>query len=176
MNATNISSSSNLYADPSQMNGMSGASSYMPETASTTVTLISQLRADIKQNSQDFRALKSTLHTGDLAGATQAFATLQADIQKASQTSGQNLFDPTSAIGKDFQAVGEALKAGDVSAAKQAFATFRQDIRSAGRAARAHHHVRQDGDGDDAAQTQAISNPTSPVNPPSSGGMLNITA
>ena len=157
MNAYGIANSSGLTPGMNQMNGMSGASSYVPEPAASGVSLLSQLRADLKQNSQDFKALKYALNSSDLASATQAFTTLQQDIQKASQSAGgQSLFDSNSAIGRDFQAVGDALKSGDLSAAKQAFATFRQDIRSAGRAARASHHHHADNDGGAAPVTPAI--------------------
>jgi TolA-binding protein len=149
MNVTDISNSSGIYLDPNQINGVSGASAYVPMAASTASPSIDQMRKDIKQNSQDFKALKNALKSNDLAGATQAFATLQQDIQKASQAAGgQSPFDPSSPIGKDFQALGDALQSGDLSAAKKAFATFRQDIKSAGHAARAHHHHRADNDGD----------------------------
>jgi hypothetical protein len=136
------------------------------------------MRSDIKQNSQDFKALKTAFNSNDLAGATQAFTTLQQDIQKASQAAGgKGPFAANSPIGKDFQALGDALKSGDVSAAKQAFATFTQDIKSAGRTARAGHHTAaKDGDADDGAQSPAImaANATAPSQ--AIGSVLNTTA
>ncbi len=159
MNVNDIASAASFANGGSQMSAVSGASGYVPAPATTTDTagsLLAQMRSEIKQNSQDFKALKGTLNSNDLAGATRAFATLQQDIQNASQAAGgKSPFDPSSPIGKDFQAIGDALKSGDVSAAKQAFATFRQDIKSAGRTARVHHQAVNDGDADDTGSSSS---------------------
>jgi hypothetical protein len=170
MDMTNISSASSVYTGGNQMNAVSGASSYVPTASSTTDPVISQMRSDIKQNSQDFQELKSALHSNDLAHATQAFTTLQQDVQAASQAAGgKSPFDPNSSIGKDFQALGDALKSGNISAVKQAFATFKQDIKSAGREARAN----QPPAANNGAQTSAAGTTTSSL---SDGSVLNTTA
>jgi hypothetical protein len=141
MNVADPSNIASVYFSGNQMNAVSGASPYVPPTLSTTEPLISQMRSDIKQNSQDFKALRSALNSNDLTGATQSFTNLQQDIQTASQTAGgKSPFDPNRPIGKDFKALGDALKSGDIRAAKQAFTAFKYDIKSAGSAARAHHH------------------------------------
>ena len=148
---------------------------YVPAASTPADVMLQQLRSSIKQNSQDFKALKSALKSNDLAAATQAYNNLQQDIQNASQaTGGQSLFDPDSPIGKDFQALGDALKSGDVSAAKQAFAAFRNDIKHAAHVAHARHHVDNDGDGDDGG-TGTV--PTTPTPTTASGGVtLDATA
>ena len=166
------------------MDSVSGASSYVPPPTSattTTDTMLAQLRSDIKQNSQDFKALKTALNANDLAGATQAFATVSQDIQNASTAAGgTNPFAPSGPIGKDFQAIGTALKSGDLTAAKQAFAAFKTDIKIAGRAARAQNAgattAANDGDADDGASgagptAAAPASPASPI-----GSILNASA
>lgn len=167
MSVSDISSSAGAYFGGQTMNAVSGASGYVPAASTSTDSTLAELRSSIKQNSQDFKALKSALKSNDLAGATQAFAAVQQDIQKASSSAGgKGPFDPNSPIGKDFQAIGAALKSGDLSAAKQAFASFKQDIKSAGHAARAQNLQvaggANDGDADEGGQN--------------SGGTLNAVA
>jgi hypothetical protein len=141
MSITDLSSSAGTYFGGNSIDTMSGASSYVPPNASTTATAFSEMRNQIKQNSQDFKSLKTALAGNDLAGATQAFATLQSDIQNVSTAAGgKSPFDSSSPIGKDFAAIGDALKTGDLASAQKAFATFRQDIKSASHTARTHHH------------------------------------
>jgi hypothetical protein len=132
MTISDLASASTAAYGGQQMDGMSGSSPYVPATQTTTDPAIAQMRAELKQNSSDFKSLKTALQSNDLASATSAFATLSQDIQKASASNGgKSPFDPNSPIGKDFQAIGTALQSGDVSAAKQAFAAFRHDIKSA---------------------------------------------
>jgi hypothetical protein len=179
MNVTDLSNAASVYFDGNQMNAVSGASSYLPAPTAATDPLLHRMRSEIKQNSQDFKALRTALHSNDLAAATQAFASLQQDIQKASlATGGKSLFDPASPIGKDFQALGDALKSGDISAAKAAFATFKKDIKHAGHAARAHHHhhAANDGDADDGVQSPAATATGTTPTSPAAGGALNATA
>ncbi len=180
MNIADISNLSSACLGGESMNAVSGASPYVPATPTGTDPLLEQLRSDIQQNSQDFKALKSSLKSNDLAGATQAFNTLQQDIQNASQTAGgQSLFDSNSPIGKDFSALGKALQSGDLSGAKQAFAAFRQDMKRAGHAARAQQQPSaNDGDGDDGAPSLTL-NPTATARSaswPALGSSLNATA
>ncbi|HZR21825.1 MAG TPA: hypothetical protein VFE51_31370 [Verrucomicrobiae bacterium] len=172
---TDLSNPAGVYFGDNQMNAVSGASPYVPTTASSTDPVVGQMRSEIKQNSQDFKALRSALNSNDLAGATQAFATLQQDIQTASQaTGGKSLFDSNSPIGKDFTTLRDALKSGDISAAKQAFAAFKKDIKSAGHAARSlSHQARTDGDADDGVQTPAA---TATTTASATGSTLNTTA
>jgi len=171
MDVSNLSSASSVYAGGNQLDAVSGASSYVPTTESSADPAITQMRSDIKQNSQDFQALKSALNSNDLAGATQAFTTLQQDIQTASEAAGgKSPFDANSPIGKDFQAVGNALNSRDLSAAKQAFASFTQDIKSAGRAAR----VNQGSTVNNGVQTTVANNTITPSL--SGGNLMNLTA
>jgi predicted small secreted protein len=177
MNVTNLSSAAGAFMGGEPMNAVSGASSFVPAASSTTDSALTQMRSEIKQNSQDFKALKSALNASDLAGATQAFATLQQDIQKASSSAGgKSPFDPNSPIGKDFQALGNALQSGDISAAKQAFATFKQDIKSAGHAARAQHAQATSGTNDGDADDGGSSPGSTATTTQTAGGLLNTVA
>ncbi len=129
MHITNVSYASTSGISAGRIDAMSGASPYVPASADQ----LAGMRADIKQRSQDFQDLRSSLKSGDLSAAQQAFATLSQDIQNASSSVGKSLFDPSSPIGKDFEAIGKALQCGDLSSAKQAFQAFTRDIRSAHR-------------------------------------------
>jgi hypothetical protein len=126
MNITDVSNNSNVSG---AMDGVSGASSYAWSSSSD----LSQARTDIQQNSQNFKSLRDSLQSGDLSSAQSAYSTLQQQIQTASQSVGQNLFDSKSSIGKDFQAIGASLQAGNLGQAQSDFNTFRQDIRTAHR-------------------------------------------
>ena len=126
-----------------------------------------------KQGFADFKALSAALNSGDTTAATQAFTTMQQDLQNAPQNpSGTSPIDPNSQIGKDFQAIGDALKSGDVSAAKQAFATFKQDVRAI---RHAHHHHHQDNAGDDSSTTSSVT-PASTASASAITNGLNLTA
>jgi len=178
MSIADLTSTGGASMGASQMDSISGASSYVPPTSTSTAStdsVLAQMRNDLKQNSQDFAALKSSLNSNNLAGATQAFATLQQDIQNASSSAGgKSPFDPSSPIGKDFQAIGQALQSGDLAGAKQAFTSFKADIKSAGRAARAQNFQAtsgaNDGDADDGGQIAVVTSPTTV------GSILNVTA
>ena len=170
--------------DASQMDSVSGASSYVPTAsaaASSADTTVAQMRSDLRQNSQDFAALKSALKSNNLSGAAQAFGTLQQDVQNASASAGgKSPFTANSAIGKDFQAIGRALQSGDLAGAKQAFAAFKTDIKRAGRTARAQQiqaaSGASDGDADEGVQGSgsAASNTTTASS--TVGGILNTSA
>ena len=115
---------------------------------SATAQYQTSIRSGFKQRSQDFKALESSLQSGDLSGAQQAFAALQKDLPNSSQTTGatsSNASTPTSQLSTDFQALQSALQSGDLSGAQGAFATLQQDMQSAGatQGARRHHHHHQ---------------------------------
>lgn len=178
MSITDLSTLASAYTSGGQMDTISGASSYTPATNTGTTasdSAMAQVRSAIKQNSQDFKALKTALNSNDLSSATQAFSTLQKDIQKAaSAAGGVSPFDPNSPIGKDFKAIGDALQSGDLSTAKQAFASFKQDIKQAGRAARAQSSHAATGTSDDDTNGTATSTATNSSS--TVGSLLNVVA
>lgn len=87
-----------------------------------------------QQIRKDFTALKTSLTSGDLTGAQQAFATLQQDMQSAGlaggsqQTATTTATQASSPLDTDLNALGAALKNGDTSGAQQAFATLQKDM------------------------------------------------
>ena len=181
MSVADITYAAGASMNAGQMDSVSGASTYVPPTTSETSftdSSVAQMRSDIQQNSQNFVSLKSALNSNNLAGATQAYNTLQQDIQKASAANGgKSPFDPNSPIGKDFQAIGSALQAGDLSGAKQAFATFKTDIKVAGRTARAQNFEAASGTSDGATTDGGQTTATNPVNSATTvGGILDATA
>ena len=121
------------------MNAVSGASGYMAPKSSEADTAVIALRSTIKQNTQDFKALRNALASNNVKLAAEAFANLQSDIQKASiAAGGKSPFDSKSPIAAKLQAVGKSLSEGDLAGAQESFAAFRQEMRSAGRVAYRH--------------------------------------
>jgi hypothetical protein len=181
MTIDDLSSTAGVSWSSGQVDSVSGASTYVPTSSlntSATDSAIAQMRSDLQQNSHDFSSLKGALNSNNLAGATQAFAALQQDIQNASSSAGgKSPFAPNSPIGKNFQAIGSALQSGDLSGAKQAFASFKTDIKIAGRTARAQSLQAASGanDVDSSVDGQtATPNPTTGLS--TTGGILNATA
>ncbi len=74
-------------------------------------------------NAQNFKALDSSLQSGDLAGAQKAFQALQQNAPKGGANS-------NSPMAKDMEALGKALSSGDVGAAQKAFATIQTDMQA----------------------------------------------
>ena len=180
MSAPDISTSATASLGANQINAVSGASGYVPTATPTTDPAIDQMRSEIKENSQDFKGLKNALNSNDLAGANQAFTTLQQNIQTASQAAGGKSPFSSSPIGQDFQALGDALKTGNLSAAKEAFGAFKQDIKTAGRAARAQNFPAADSannsDASGSEQSSATIVTSSTTSAATVGGILNTTA
>ena len=74
-----------------------------------------------QQERKDFMDLSKSLKAGDLAGAQQAFSSLQQDLQAAGQSQ-------DSSVGSDLDNLGKALQSGDLTGAQKAFATLIADI------------------------------------------------
>jgi hypothetical protein len=112
------------------------------------------------QGAKDFQALQSALGSGDMAGAQQAFAAMQKDLQgagwtgrrhhhhgdsatsttQAAQGSSSASTQKSSQGAQDLQALQTALTSGDLSGAQQAFAALKQDLQATGRAGHHRHH------------------------------------
>lgn len=124
---------------------------------STQQTGRGQWSAAMKQERQDFKALRDALKSGDTAAAQQAYDTLKKDLQSNGNSSplAKQLLDPNSSLGKDFAAIGQALQSKDSNAAQNAFASLQKDFQSLrgnhgpGGAQKAHRHPDNDGDADD---------------------------
>jgi hypothetical protein len=124
----------------------------------------------VQQQSKNFMDLTAALQTGDLSTAQSAYATLQKQIEAASQTAGgKSLFDANSATGKAFQAIGTDLQSGNVSGAQSALADFKQAIKAA---KRHHGHHAAAGSANSAAPT----NSSVTTNDTGTSGLLNVSA
>lgn len=127
---------------------------------------------------QDFKALKSSLSSGDLEGAQKAFAAVQQDLENFQQGNRKSgLTAQSKQAQQDWQALQTALSSGDINGAQQAFAALKQDI---GKAHGRHHH-RNDNDpgatsndsGTDATTTG--SNPSAPDSTNFSGSSISVS-
>ena len=105
------------------------------------------LASQLQGGASPWSQLAQALQSGDLAGAQQAFATLQQHFQqRQAARTGQG---PTSgprgtqgnALSQDFSALAKALQSGDLTGAQDAFATLQQDFQ----AQQARHHHRYHG-------------------------------
>jgi len=96
--------------------------------SSTDGSYQTNLQTAFTQVQNDFNQLGQALQSGDLAGAQSAFATLQQDIQNASQSqSGQQQ--------SNWSALANALQSGDLAGAQKAFAALQTN----------HHHHHHSG-------------------------------
>lgn len=165
MNITSLSSGWNVN---NGVDTMSGASSYVAAGDSG----VAQARSSVQQQSQNFKALTTALQSGDLASAQSAYATLQQQIQSASQSAGgTSLFGSNSTVGKDFQAIGTALQSGDVSGAQSALSSFKQDIKAA-----KHHHHHTSGASTNSTTNSTSSGSGTSTDSSSSSGTLDAVA
>ncbi len=103
---------------------------------------IQNWQAMMSQQQQDFQSLASSLQSGNLSGAQQAYSELQA----TASASGSNT-SPVSGSGpcqQDFTALGQDLSSGNLSQAQQQFAQMKTDFQSAlsqnGGVQGMHHH------------------------------------
>ncbi len=115
--------------------GSTAPVSYQPLTQNPA----QQLQANVKQ-------LAQSLQGGDLAGAQQAYSSLQ-------QTLGSGASSSANPLNKDLSSLGQALQSGNLSNAQQAFAQLGQDAQATtgksggGKAHGAHHHHAHGGGG-----------------------------
>jgi hypothetical protein len=105
-----------------------------------------------KQAAADFQSLAQALQSGDLAGAQQAFASLQQDSPWVSRAVAGTTADSASSnsTASPLQALGKALQSGDIAGAQQAFAAVQQ----ARGGHHGHHHDASAASG--AASTAAV--------------------
>ena len=106
---------------------------------STSTNVYQDRMSQIQSVRQDFSGLTTSLASGDLTAAQNAFATLMQDIGSTSAQSGQQT-GTTSQIGTDLTALGTALNAKDFTAAQSAYATLLQDLQAGQQTQKAHHH------------------------------------
>jgi hypothetical protein len=138
---------------------------------------------NFQQMRQDFKDLASTLQSGDLSGAQNAYAALQ-QIMQTAQSSNQNPSqnnsnsnNAQSQFSTDLAAIGKALQSGDLKSAQDAFAKLQQDMKAAGGGHHHHHHAQgAEGAGNagnslNGSSTAAVAGGSS-----SSANLINTTA
>lgn len=88
-------------------------------------------RSTVKQGKQDFNQLMSSLQSGDLAGAQQAYSAMQqllpASAASATTSPGSAT---TSTVSTDFSALGTALSSGSLSGAQNTVDKLQQDAQA----------------------------------------------
>ena len=125
------------------------------------------------QRLQHFQAFRTALLSGNLAGAQQAFAPFQKDMQTGLQNLAEGGATSQHAQAtKDLQTMGDALGKGDIAGAQQAFVALKQDLQAV-YSRHVHHAVRADAASAQAAKA-ATPAPTSGVEP--RGEFLNTYA
>jgi soluble cytochrome b562 len=121
-----------------ELSETAGGNTSQPTSFSTSQPASSGSAAD------DFKALGQALQSGDLAGAQQAYATLQQDLQTAEQPAAGSSGSTSAAasgagkLAQDFGALGQALQSGNLADAQHAYATVQQDAQKA-QGAYGHH-------------------------------------
>ena len=128
-----------------------------------------QANSAFQQRRNDFQALSKALQSGDLAGAQQAFASLQQDGPKRAQNA-QNGSGGDSKVGDAFKALGQALQSGDLAGAQQAFASLQQTMQGA----QGHHHHHHGAEG--STQSTATTATTTATTDSGSSTGIDVTA
>ncbi len=113
--------------------------SLQPQNNSTGSTSSPSSSQSNNPTAQAFSQLSKDLHSGNLSGAQQDFATIQQDLQsQAAQGTHHHHHHhgggdgDNSAIGQAFQQLGQALQSGNLTSAQQAYSTLQQDFQSSG--------------------------------------------
>jgi hypothetical protein len=89
--------------------------------------------------SEDFQALGSALHAGDLVTAQSELASFQQALQTVTKSSSSQLFGLNSQANADFQNLSSALSAGNLASAQKDFTSLQNDLRSPQFAVKGHH-------------------------------------
>jgi len=104
-----------------------------------TPTNIQNWQAAASQRQQDFQSLASSLKSGDLNGAQQAYS----ELQTLASTNGSSS-SGTSPMQQDFAAIGKDLSAGNLSQAQKDFTQLKNDFQAVlaqnGGPSGVHHH------------------------------------
>jgi hypothetical protein len=114
---------------------------------------------------QDFGQLVSSLNSGDLAGAQQAYSALS-QLQSSGQGSSAN---PNSPVSQALSQIGQALQSGNLPGAQQALSSLQQSKGS--HHSHGHHHG-----GNDSAATSTTGGAATGSGTVSSTNTVNITA
>ena len=144
----------------------------------------------ISQWKQDFKQLASSLQSGDLSGAQQAYAALQQlqqSVQPRGQSSNGQQASSNNSIQNDFAALGQALGNGDLSTAQSAFSQLQTDMLAAAQNGASgavqsahhghhHHHASSATDSDSSTADQTASTSSSGSQSAPTGSTFSIYA
>ena len=140
--------------------------------SSTTNANQTDWQTTMAQRKQYFNQLNQALQSGDLAGAQNAYASLQQLTPNGSQNSTTTTGAAgTSSTQSDFSALGQALQSGDLTGAQKAFSQVQQDMQTAHAGHHHHHHSKA---ANDTTSTQDSSGTTSSSS--TSGTSINVVA
>jgi hypothetical protein len=118
---------------------------------------------------QDFSQLVSSLKSGNLSGAQQAYSAL-GQLQSNGQGPSAN---PNSPVSQALSELGQALQSGSLSGAQQALSTLQQS--HGGHRPHGHHHASDGSATDSSAATTATSSVTAAPSTVSGANAVNIT-
>jgi hypothetical protein len=142
-------------------------------------------QSSVNQLRQTFKQLASSLQSGDLAGAQQAFTSLEHLLQSSKA---QPAVTPQSSVQSDLAALGRALSSGDLSAAQGDFSKLQKDSQpstqrnassqTVGSSRRhGHHHRPEASDSDSSATTTSTTaSITTATSQNSTGGTISLYA
>ena len=142
-------------------------------------------QSSVNQLRQTFNQLAGSLQSGDLAGAQQAFTSLEKLLQSSKV---QSATAPKSPVQSDLAALGQALSSGDLSAAQGDFSKLHKDLQPAGQSGASsqsvgssrrhgHHHRPEASDSDSSAAPTATTAPiTTATSQNSTGGTISLYA
>ncbi len=123
-----------------------------------------------------FKQLASSLKSGNLSGAQQAYSSLQ-KLMQGGQSGSQTASAQNSSFQNDFAALGQALNSGNLSQAQGDFSKIQSDLQSASSSSsaqsahRGHHHHHSSG-----ASSGAASQTTTSASQTTSGSTVSIYA
>ena len=132
-----------------------------------TPTDIQNLPAMMRQRQQDFQSLASSLKSGNLTGAQQAYSDLQA--MASAKTSSTSSASGTGPFQQDFTALGKDLSAGNMSQSQTDFTKMTSDVQSV---IGIHHHGHHHGHKVDRSSSQ--SNTSTPADAALSSAASNL--
>jgi hypothetical protein len=140
-------------------------------------------QSSVNQLRQTFKQLAGSLQSGDLAGAQQAFTSLEKLLQSQSSKV-QPASTPQSPVQSDLAALGQALGSGDLSAAQADFSKLQKDLQPAGQSSASsqsrrhgHHHRPEASDSDSsAAAPNTTASTTTATSQNSTGGTISLYA
>ena len=142
-------------------------------TSATGSAYATGVSSQAQQTSADFQAIASTLQSGNITQAQQAFAQLQKDNPKLAQAMNSAPSSSDSPALTDLKTLASALKSGDLSGAQQAFTQLQQDVQAT---TGKHHHHHHSADASAAASTDGGTDSPSTDASPTAGSTFSAIA